>query len=127
MRHDMFWSSAAKKKARKIQLLRRIQDAIGRGERATPISIGMTEKELQDMDDEGSFDLYRSSDDVSDLSIYSFGGISDEAKAMLSEASEVRPASRASKICRALGIGLWDLAKIALGGVIGWYLKKNFP
>ena len=78
------------------------------------------------MDDEGLFKLYRSLDDTEALSIYRFEGISEKALGMLAEASQVHPVSRASRICRALGIGLWDLVKVGAGGVLGWYLKRYF-
>ena len=111
-------------KARKIQVLRRIQDDIDRGEPPKPTAVGLTETEFQKMAAEKLFELRYSTADPK-WRDYIINGLSDSAQGLLANA-EPLPQSRTAKIGRAVAKGLWDLLKIALGGVVGWYLKKYY-
>ena len=115
------------KESRKIQILRHIQDAIGREERPRPPAVGLSEKEFEELADADLLQLSYSKPE-SELTWvdYTIDGISDEAKGLIANSVSL-PKSRASKIARVLAIGLWDLAKIAVGVLIGWYLKKYHP
>jgi hypothetical protein len=112
------------KQARKIQVLRQIQAAIGRGERPKPRAVGLTEKEFEEMADEDLFELGYGVAEPKWFD-YAIDGLHESALGLLSS-SEPLPASRAAKICRALGIGLWDLVKIPISLYIGYLFGKYF-
>jgi hypothetical protein len=99
------------KHSRKIQVLSQIQAAIGREQPPTPPSVGLTEKEFQEMENEGLFEV-RYSISEPEWDDYTIESLSDAAKGLIANA-EPLPESRAVKIFRVLGIGLWDLVKIS--------------
>jgi hypothetical protein len=112
------------KQSRKTQVLRQLQSAIGRGERPKPRAVGLTEKEFEEMADEDLFELRYSVAEPQWFD-YTIEALHEKALGMIAS-SEPLPASRASKICRALGIGLWDLVKIPVSLLIGYYFGKYF-
>ena len=106
-------------------MLRRIRDALDHGGRPKPLSVGLTAKEFREMAYKELLELTHSEDEPK-WADYMIGSLSDEALGMIANA-EPLPESRAAKTCRVLGIGLWDLVKMPIAFLVGWYLKKYFP
>lgn len=119
--------------SRTLALLRRVQAALDRGDKPTPLAVGLSETELQEMAEAGLLELWRVEGAPEDLTGYRISDLTDQALGILAasphshrvtvETPHRRPTVR---ILRALGIGIWDLAKIGAGCVLGWYLKKYF-
>ena len=99
---------------------------------------GLTEKEAKMLaegqlvefsvvaDDGDSLDRHR----IDKLTAKAFGILSRAGHAsapLLRTSAQSPPGSVRSNVFRMMGTGLWDLIKLALGIVIGWYLKKYFP
>ena len=114
------------KESRKIQVLRHIQDAIGRGERPKPPAVGLSEKEFEEL---ALADLllysYSKAESELEWTDYTIEGISDAAKGLIVNFGPL-PESRAAKRVRVLGIGLWDLVKIPISLLIGYYFGRYF-
>lgn len=71
------------------------------------------------------FELMHSSDEPQ-WSDFWVEQLTDKALGLISNAEPLTE-SRAVKISRVAANALWDCLKIALGVVLGWWLKKYFP
>lgn len=112
------------KDARKIQVIHQIQAAIGRGERPKPPAVGLTGREFEEMADEELFEL-RYSVAEPKWSDYTIEGLTEKALGLIENFGPL-PESRAAKRVRVLGIGLWDLVKIPISLLIGYYFGRYF-
>jgi hypothetical protein len=112
------------KQSRQIQVLRQIQAAHDLGQRPKPRAVGLNEKEFQEMADEELFELAYSVAEPQWFD-YTIEKLSENALGLLSNA-EPLPELRTARIVRVVGKRLWELLLVALGVVLGWYLKKHY-
>ena len=120
--------------------LRQIQFALGQSAHVTPRACGLTEAEFPVLANEGLLKLtfFLDPGEAPDLDRFHIEAISPKGMGILARAyvSEPDPLKvsvvpphkslwrRAFEGTRS---GLWDLIKLAVGAVIGWFLKKHFP
>ena len=127
------------KEKRKIELLSLLRDLHDQGAHPTLREIGMTEAEAQELGRERLVVFGCIGGDDA-LDGYVVAELEDRAILFLASRQAHRhqhvvshpPArSAAARIAGGLGSKLWDLlwdaGKLALGIVIGWYLKRFFP
>jgi len=123
--------------AQKLKALRQIQFVLDRGGHPTARACGLTEPELEALANGGCIEVFFSRDDGPDLDRYHIAKLLPEGWSILSQAyaadDPVRIAvvpqnkSVLRRIYEGTRSGLWDLIKVAVGALLGWYLKKYFP
>jgi hypothetical protein len=124
--------------AQKQKLLRQIQFALDQVGKPTGRACGLTEAEFRALGNERLVEAFDCNDGDTILDTHRIYRILPAGMSILSQAyvaespplqvSVVPPHKsiwrRAFEGTRS---GLWDLIKLAIGAVIGWYLKKHFP
>ncbi len=116
--------------AQKLRGLRQIEAALCREEHPTLRACGLTQDVAAALANEGLIEVWIVADEGSDLDRHRVDTIAAAGLGMLSEsdvaapeplrvAIEPRHESVWKKLRRALVSGLWDVVKIALGGVVG--------
>ena len=126
------------KESRKIEILFQLRDLLEHTHLASLREAGLTEKEVEELSAEKLVEFSIVADEGDDLDRYRIAQLTRKAFGILSRAGpDAAPlmrtvaqpilSSKWSKLRRGIGKGLWDLVKIGLGGVIGWYLTKHLP
>jgi len=116
--------------AQKLRGLRQIEAALCRKEHPTLRACGLTQDVAAALANEGLIEVLIVADEGSDLDRHRVDTIAAAGLGMLSEsdvaapeplrvAIEPRHESVWKKLRRALVSGMWDVVKIALGGVVG--------
>jgi hypothetical protein len=133
--HGRFLSNATMKESRKLELLRRVQSECSPERPATPLALGFSEIEFREMVKEQLLIWFFSEDSEENiLTTRTIEGLPDKAKGILAEVGPMAanvivhnpPETRAAKTFRVLGIGLWDLVKIPIAWLIGYFMGNHF-
>jgi len=121
----------------RLTALRLIESALRREEHPKLRACGLTEGIAQAVANEGLVEFWLT-DEGSYLDQYRVDSLTPKGLGILALADVAEPSplrvrveprheSIWSKIFRSTRSGLWDLVKIGVGAVIGWFLKKHFP
>jgi hypothetical protein len=122
----------------KLKLLQKLQILLGQTERLLVRDAGLTQKEFEVLADEQLIEVSFFRDDGPDLDRYHIEKILPKGLAILADDALADPdpllvtvvpqhKSIYRRIYEGTRSGLWDLIKIAIGAVIGWFLKRHFP
>jgi hypothetical protein len=125
------------KESKKIGLLCQLRDLLELARMPTVRDAGLSEEEARELANDGLIELVILADDGLFVESHGVERLTAKAFGILSRAGKSGPIVRAAvererkgickRISRTFGLGIWDLVKVFLGGVVGWYLKKHFP
>lgn len=124
--------------AARLRALRQIQSAVTREEHPTLRACGISENTAIALLNEELITAWKVRESGNVLDDLRIESLTDTALGLLSTASVQEPAplkvtiepkheSVWNRIFKKTRSGAWDLVKIALGAVLGWWLKKYFP
>ena len=122
----------------KVKALRQIQFVLGQSEQPIARACGVREEVFAVLANERLIEVFRIADEGETLDMWLVSKILPEGFALLSQAFVADPSplqisvvphpkSVLRKIYEGTRNGLWDLIKVAIGAVLGWWLKKHFP
>jgi hypothetical protein len=121
-----------------LEALRKVQFMFTLTTRPLARACGLTQEELATLANGGLIEVTSSSDEGPDLDRYHVERILPEGFSILAHEHVAKPnplevvlvpshKSIYKRVFEATRSGTWDLIKVALGAVLGWYLKKYLP
>ena len=124
--------------AQKLKALRQIQFALDQEAHPTGRACGLTAEEFATLANGRLIEAHDCQGGDTILDTHRIYKILPEGFAMLSQAHVAEPVplqvtvvpaykSIWRRVFERTRSGLWDVIKVAVGAVIGWYLKKYFP